>query len=200
MGVDEFLGQASIPLKVRFDCVAGEKDKYEYDLHFDISTRLLKINYLQDQDIYASPRTQWLPLMCKPGQQKNGYRFDAILILSFIVIILNQLIQRRIGAHPRQSSRPFLCNLFVHLHNFFIHQEKNGSQSHQHSHPFTHPNQASSFQRVFPFHSLHPSPKLFLKRHHRGELEVKLGFTVRAQPRDQEGSLTSLSRLDLFTI
>ena len=28
----------------------------------------------------------------------------------------------------------------------------------------------------------------------RGELEVKLGFTVRAQPRDQEGSLTSLSR------
>ena len=104
--MDEFLGQASIPLKVRFDCVAGEKDKYEYDLHFDISTRLLKINYLQDQDIYASPRTQWLPLMCKPGQQKNGYRFDAILILSCIVIILNQLIQRRIGAHPRQSSFP----------------------------------------------------------------------------------------------
>ena len=147
--MDEFLGQASIPLKVRFDCVAGEKDKYEYDLHFDISTRLLKINYLQDQDIYASPRTQWLPLMCKPGQQKNGYRFDAILILSCIVIILNQLIQRRISAHPCQSSRPFLCNLFVYLHNFFIHQEKNGSQSHQHSHPFTHPNQASSFRRVF---------------------------------------------------
>ena len=32
----------------------------------------------------------------------------------------------------------------------------------------------------------------------RGELEVKLGFTVRAQPRDQEGSLTSLSRSNTF--
>jgi len=53
LGVDEFLGQVSLPL--------------------------------QDYDVYEKPRTRWYPLMCKPGQNKEGYRGELELKLGFTV-------------------------------------------------------------------------------------------------------------------
>ena len=42
LGVDEFLGQISLPLK--------------------------------EFDVYERPKSRWLPLRCKPGQNKSDYR------------------------------------------------------------------------------------------------------------------------------
>jgi len=53
LGVDEFLGQISLPLK--------------------------------DFDVYERPKSKWLPLKCKPGQNKNEYRGEIEVKVGFTV-------------------------------------------------------------------------------------------------------------------